>query len=310
MPAFNAAGFLSETIASVLSQGFVDFELIVVDDCSNDNTVEVVSRFNDERIRYFRLEQNHGGPSRPRNIGVAAAHGRYISFFDSDDIMLPGKLAASVAALQAFPPLAMVFTDAYRINENGQKMEGCLLQGYSGLGELLTDELDAGLFQLKAPDAFQLLFRENYIPTSSVMLRRSVLSEIGPFDESLVNGDDRDMWYRIARAYPLGFLSVPLHNYRVRRGSVSSRGVITARNRIAVLEKQIATGLPVALARQARHLIANNYYGIGYALRKQGDLGQARANYALSLRYQARLPTLRGYLATFLGARLLRLLRP
>jgi glycosyltransferase involved in cell wall biosynthesis len=310
MPTFNAAKYLPESIGSVLDQDYADFELIVVDDCSEDNTREVVSSFVDDRIKYRCLKQNHGGPSLPRNIGFCASLGDYISFFDSDDIMLPGKIMAGVTALEEYKNLALVFTDACKIQENGVPYDQTLLEEYTGLKRLLTEKSKGGLFVLHPKDAFELLFEENYIPTSSVMVRRDVLLNVGPFDESLLNGDDRDLWYRITRNCSVGYLSAPLHKYRIRPASVSKRGVRTAQNRIKVLQKQVASGLPWSLEEKAMALLARNYWGIGYALRKQGEMGAARRNFIESLRCQFRLHTVRSYLTTFLGTKLLKVLRP
>ena len=88
---YNRADLISETIESILSQTFRNFELIVVDDGSTDNTEEVVRSYNDERVHYIKTD-NWGGPAKPRNIGIKKAKGEYIAFCDDDDLWLPNKL--------------------------------------------------------------------------------------------------------------------------------------------------------------------------------------------------------------------------
>src|SRR5262245_48882666 len=110
IPTHDRAHFLPGAIFSVLNQTFQDFEIIVVDDASNDNTSEVVAAFNDERIRLLRHETNKGG-SAARNTGILNAQCDYIAFLDDDDEWLPDKLAKQVNILFASPPeVGCVFT--------------------------------------------------------------------------------------------------------------------------------------------------------------------------------------------------------
>src|SRR5688572_23675076 len=101
IPSYNAAQYLPAAIESVLGQDYKNLEVVIVDDGSTDNTPEVVGRFG-KFVEYNRLENNGGGPARPRNIGIRAASGDYIALFDSDDLMLPGKLIEQSEFLSEF----------------------------------------------------------------------------------------------------------------------------------------------------------------------------------------------------------------
>jgi len=305
LPTYNSSEYLVDTISSILDQDYSDFELIIIDDHSTDDTESVLSSFNDDRINYIRLDKNHGGPSRPRNIGISAASGEYVAFFDSDDIMASTKLSKCVDILNRFSNVSLVFTDAYKVDSQGNTYSGTLLQDYEGLRSKLKSAISANCYLIDRVNSYKLLFIENFIPTSSVVVRREVIDLAGKFDESLTNGDDRDMWYRITKNNDIAYIDLPLHYYRVRSGSVSGRGIVAAKNKIIVLEKQLLSGIRGELYHNANKLIAENYYGIGYAFRRQGDMSNARKYYVESLRRNFSMITLRSYLATFLGKNIL-----
>ena len=94
-PCYNAESTIRETIDSVLRQTFKDWELLIIDDCSTDNSAEIIREYSsrDSRIKYFKTEEKSGSPSTPRNIGIDNASGEYIAFLDADDVWLPDKLA-------------------------------------------------------------------------------------------------------------------------------------------------------------------------------------------------------------------------
>ena len=116
IPAYNAADYLGETLESVLAQDCGELEVLVVDDGSTDGTADVVDALDDPRLRCIRLDPS-GGPSRPRNRGVEAARAPWVALFDSDDLMLPGKLRRAVELFEQRPQLGLVFTDFVKFRE-------------------------------------------------------------------------------------------------------------------------------------------------------------------------------------------------
>jgi glycosyltransferase involved in cell wall biosynthesis len=307
IPAFNAAEYLVESIQSVLAQDFKDIEIIIVDDASTDNTEEVVASFGNPAISYIRLRENHGGPSRPRNVGVKAANGEYISLFDSDDIMLPGLIGKASLCLDINQDIGMVFADAVRMDSDNKVAGDRYLSKHKEFHSLDKTHIGDGSYVIEARDSFHLLFRENFVPTSSVIVRRSVFDDVGLFDESLTNADDWDMWFRIAKQYPLGFLDVIGYKYRVQHGSISHRGVSLTNNRIRVVRKQMKSDVPKYVLHSARSKIAQNLYGIGYYYQSRGELSEARTYYIKSLREILYYPSLRGVLITLMGNHFYRL---
>jgi len=117
LPTFNRAAYLPDAIESVLCQTFRDFELVIVDDGSTDNTRQIVQMYPDKRIRY-RFKQN-GGIASALNCGIKQSTGTYLARLDSDDVFLPEKLAYQVACLDANPDCGLVYTQAYNMDEKG-----------------------------------------------------------------------------------------------------------------------------------------------------------------------------------------------
>ncbi|MBT2728959.1 glycosyltransferase family 2 protein [Bacillus sp. ISL-75] len=122
-PTYNASKFITETIHSVKEQTFTNWEMIIVDDCSLDNTVDIVKQemVHDSRIKLFELKEN-SGPANARNRAIAAAKGNYLAFLDSDDLWLPQKLERQVVFMEK-NDLAFSYTDYRIMNENGDKTD-------------------------------------------------------------------------------------------------------------------------------------------------------------------------------------------
>ncbi len=184
IPTFNRAPWLKEAMASVLSQNYEDFELLVVDDGSTDDTCEMVKDF--PEVRYIRNEEN-SGVSRARNIGVQNARGSFICFLDSDDLWEKDKLAAQMDWMERRPECRACYTDELWVR-NGRRVNPMNKHGkYSG-------------------DIFRHCLPLCIVSPSSVMLQASLLAEVGGFDEALPACEDYDLWLRIAARYPFHFI--------------------------------------------------------------------------------------------------------
>ena len=188
IPTFNRGYCLEESIRSVLEQSFIDFELVVVDDGSTDNTSELVRRF--PAVKLIRLEENRG-VSFARNRGVVEAQGDWVGFLDSDDLWEQGKLATQVKWIERHPDLQMVYTDEIWIRNGVRVNPMNKHRKYSG-------------------DIFRYCLPLCIVSPSSVLLRTKVLSEVGGFDESMPVCEDYDLWLRIAKRYPFHFIEEKL----------------------------------------------------------------------------------------------------
>jgi len=218
IPAYNQSHYLGQAIQSVLDQTYPDFEIIVVDDGSTDDTRAVADSFTDARLRY--VYQDNAGLSAARNTGIRHATGTYLSYLDSDDLFLSEKLALLVDAFDREPELGFAAGQAVLIDENSQP-----------LGEIF----DAGLPQ----DRSQLLMN-NPLHVGSVLLRRDWQEKVGFFDESLRSYEDWDMWLRLVRAgCQMGWVPQPVSLYRFHRAQMTRLGKQMTTATFAVLEKNI-----------------------------------------------------------------------
>lgn len=270
IPAYNAGAYIIKTLDSIVSQSLDDFECLVIDDGSTDNTAELVTAYQDQRIQLIR-QANSGGPAAPRNQGLSHATGEYIFMFDSDDIMLPDKLLASVAALDAHPDADMVFTNFQSINDAGELLNANYLQEYETLWQLLPAK-DAEINPLEPSALFNALIRVNFIGTSSVALRRSALGPEDIFNESMKNSEDRLFWTRFVKTHKALFLNRVLHQYRILDTGIS-RQSFTKRAPAKIQGLQYIREL-CETPEQKRYVnrqIADDYAALSYAYRRQGE---------------------------------------
>lgn len=294
IPTFNSADFLPATLDSVLAQTYPAIEVIVVDDGSTDNTATVLGPYMDD-IRYVKQE-NWGGPSQPRNAGVARARGALVAFFDSDDLMMADKIEISVRAFSENPRLGLVFSNFQGISEQGQVLNEDFLAVYTGFrGDLLArDGSEVGI--LPARKAYSQLLKANFVGTSSVVCRKEVFDKVGLFDEKMLNADDVDMWRRISYGgYDFGYLDRVLHGYRKREGGVTDRGVKRYPSILRGMAKQLDLDLePWERGHLEDRLLALQM-DFGSALFDSGDFSGSRRQFESALGKRWTIRGLKGW---------------
>jgi len=188
VPTYNRAYLLKEALDSVLAQSYRNFELIVVDDGSTDHTSRLLASYGD---RITVLFHPNAGVSAARNRGIQAASGDLIALLDSDDYWLPGKLAAQVDFFKATPQALICQTEEIWIR-NGIRVNP----------KRRHRKLSGMIFQASLPLCL--------ISPSAVMMRKSLLDEVGLFDEELTACEDYDLWLRITWKYPVHLIPAPL----------------------------------------------------------------------------------------------------
>ena len=216
IPAYNQGHYLAEAIQSVLKQTFRDFEILVIDDGSTDNTAEITQGFSDQRVVYYY--QPNKGLSAARNTGLRHARGEFISYLDSDDLFLPKKLEFLITALRQNPRWGMVAGQALIINENGAQT-----------GNIYASPL---------PEPIENLLLGNPLHVGSVLVHRRWQALAGEFDESLRSYEDWDMWLRLAKiGCQFGWVDEPVAYYRFHTAQMTRIGRQMTEATFAVVDK-------------------------------------------------------------------------
>lgn len=242
VPAHDAEAFIEQTLASVRAQTFGDWEAIVVDDASSDDTAGRVRAIGDPRIRVVRLDDNRG-PAGARNAGAAVAAGELVALLDADDAWLPEYLERQVAAYETLGRPAVLGCDAYYV-QDGRRLQRTHLDRIApATGDVTVERLLRG--------------NPVYI---SALLDRAAADEAGWFDEGLFGTEDHDLWLRIAEAgRRVVVRREPLALYTVAEGSVSSNLGRMGRNMQLLHERALGRGrLTPRQARLARRQL--RYY--------------------------------------------------
>ncbi|MCG8572147.1 MAG: glycosyltransferase [Spirochaetes bacterium] len=190
LPVYNRPQYIQRSLESVLAQTFTDFELIIVDDASTDETSFVIKQYSDPRIKMITNKCNQG-ISYSRNRGIELATSAYIALIDSDDEWLPKKLEKQFRFLQKYPELRVVHTEEIWIR-NGKRVNQKKRHKKSG-GDIFIRSLELCLMS-----------------PSSILLAKEIFNDYGFFDEKLIVCEDYDMWLRISANEKVGFIAEPL----------------------------------------------------------------------------------------------------
>jgi len=249
IPTYNMAAFLPEAIESVLRQTFQDFEVIVVDDGSTDNTREVIAQFA-SCVKY--VWQQNSGPSAAYNRGDDVARGEYLLHLDADDALMEGALEKAVSVMDSAPAAGFCYGQVRDMDEDGKELK--LARRWPERSGLTT----ARQVMLEFLDL-------NFILPSAALFRRACFHEVGRFDNSLGYGEDTELFVRLAKRYPVAYIAEPLAWRRKHRGAITAKPDLDRQERswLKILEaarESSAFGLPrrrltlcvyLALARQA-----------------------------------------------------------
>ena len=253
IPVYNSEKTIGEALDSVAAQMYTDYEVIVVNDGSSDQSESIIKKYMRPPLDVTYVEQANKGPAAARNAGLRLAKGEFVVFLDADDLWDKDKLATAVQAMDANPEAKLVFTDM-------RHMVNDLLVHSSYLHERGYRHLSIGLI-------YDNLLKENFIFTPTVTLRRGVLKDVGYFDENLPITEDYDLWLRIARLYPVYFIDRPLVTRRRTGGNITEDKQVYIESCIRLREKllEIHKEEPGRRRLIEGHL-KRDRYNLGYAL--------------------------------------------
>ena len=199
----NYGRYLPAALDSALGQTDRDFEIVVVDDGSTDDTPTVIQSYlHEPRLTYQRTERR--GQPKAKNLGIRLARGPLIAFLDADDVWLPAKLERQVPLFDGEPDLGVVYSRRLLVDEEGFELEYAQPSLHRGW-------------------VLSRIFRSNFVCFSSSVVRRRVFEAVGGFDESIGLAIDYDLWLRVALGYRFDFVDEPLVKYRTGHESLSRR---------------------------------------------------------------------------------------
>ncbi len=212
MPTYNRRYIVAEAVRSVLSQTYQDFELLVIDDGSTDDTAQVAKSFSDSRIRYIRLKKN-GGVAAATNKGLREASGEFISFLDSDDLWKPNKLECNVTYLDSHPEIQAVFSDLEKFD--GDTYCSSFMRTTPFFSKLLTAASYPEGIALPQRFMYLCLLQEVPVKPSTLTVRRKAVQRTGEFNEVSPSGQDWEFFLRLSRFACFGYIDRPLVLLRV-----------------------------------------------------------------------------------------------
>jgi len=263
IPTYNRGWIIKEAIDSVLTQNYSDFELIVVDDGSTDDTQNILAEYK-SRIRI--LQQDNKGVSAARNYGIDKARGDYLAFLDSDDIWLQNKITTQVNFFKQDPDSLICQTQEIWIRNGKRVNPKKYHKKYSGM-----------IFEKTLPRCL--------VSPSAVMIKKSLIEEVGCFDETLPACEDYDLWLRISYRYPVHLIPKALIIKRGGHSDQLSANPGLDKYRIIALRKILETGCLTSAQYQAASEILNQKCSV-YA---GGCLKRGRKKEAVVYQQLARL---------------------
>lgn len=284
IPTHNYGRFLAESLDSVLAQDYDDYEVIVVDDGSTDETQQVLASY-DGRVRC--VCQRHAGSAAARNTAIGVASGEMIAFQDADDVWLQGSLRQRVDMLDMHPELGMVFADVTVVKGN-QVLFPSFLKERKVLQsiEKIAEDGDRFIF---TRSVFPDLLMERFVTTPTLLIRRQCFDEAGLWDTSVQDQEDYELQIRMAKRYRLGYINRIFAICRLHGNNITYKTASMNAKRLAVIHRYKNDPDLSALARRAlRRRISDLYLESAWSLRQGGDLGGARRHYRLAWTYNRR----------------------
>jgi len=293
MPSYNTSLYIQEAIDSVLSQDYPNKELIIIDDGSTDNTVDLIRAYGE---RVTLLTQKNQGSAVARNAGIAAARGEYIAFLDSDDVWLPGKLSTQVRYLEQQPGIGMIYGrwHVWKPQTDGHFAPANTIATESTEPIRLVEEGSGWLYN-------RLLFT-SLLHTITVMARRSLIDEVGSFDVDLKRGQDYDYWIRASRVTQIHQLDQVLALYRLHGEGCAKKWPhvnyekVVIENALSRWGGQGPTG-DVTAPSEIEHRLSEICFSFGYHHFWEGSPRLALKSFAESLKHRPSHLTSWRYLA-------------
>ena len=282
IPTYNCARLIGRAIESVLNQTYRDFELIIVDDSSTDNTEKIIKKFQeqDKRVKYIRHEKNRGG-SAARNTGIKNAKGEYIAFQDSDDEWLPEKLKKQMEVFKnTSSKVGVVYTGFWRIKDNKKTY----------IPQSWVKQKDDNIY-------FELL-KGNFVGTPTILIKKKCFKKVGIFDEKLPRLQDWELVIRLSKYYDFKCIDEPLLISYYTTDSISAN------------HKALIEALELILTKHYKNfnnykeILSRHYFDLGRILYLDGNLINGRRYFIKAIKkYPLNIKYSLSYFVSFFGLR-------
>ncbi|MBF0522910.1 MAG: glycosyltransferase [Candidatus Omnitrophica bacterium] len=266
IPTYNRAQYLKHALDSVFQQTYTDFEVVVVDGGSIDNTKEVLNDYKSAyqgKIKCFFCENK--GAAAARNFGVKHASGEWIAFLDSDDLWLPYKLEQQIKFLDETPDVSLVYS---------------LYESFDDRGSCVSDVLANYYKVLPQGNVLPELLLRCFIWTSTVVMRRNLFKEMNGFNERLRIGEDYDLWLRVAQKHQIGAVKNVLARYRQHDSNIMKEDRKNFDPSEVMVIQNFVKNNPKELEKVSdlewKNRLAQPYFDLGYQLMHQGQLKPSR----------------------------------
>lgn len=275
IPTYNRSKYIKESLDSVLAQTYKDFEIIVVDDGSKDNTRGIVESYIKRfpgKIKY--IYQENRGVAAARNKALENAAGRYIALLDSDDIWFPEILSCQVNKFEQDPGIALVYS-SYDVFDDIRVREKDLLKNYYK--------------NYYSGNVLRELLLWCFIWSSTVMIKREIFDDVGSFDENIQIGEDYDFLLRVARKYKVGCIRRVLARYRQHKGNLMKKDRKRQIPSEIVIVENFTKKYPEALAgisrTQWKQRLSRPYFDVAHQYVYLGDFKNARKSLFSAIKY-------------------------
>lgn len=271
MPSYNHERYISEAIESVLNQTFTDFELIIIDDASKDNSKQIIESFrkNDDRIEVIFHERNMG-IERTVNDCIEIAKGKFIALFASDDVWLPEKLEEQLKVFQRDPQVGLVYSDAYIINERKNNEITKFSDTYTFYkGDIYTKLLCA---------------YSKFIPGLTIMVKKECFDRVGLLDPETHGIGDYDMLLRISKQYNVDFVDKPLAKYRQHSSNISLDTINMVKGVKIAIDKAFKEDVNGSLSDVKNKVYSDCYLMFATAFFNKGDFKKSRKNFKKAIK--------------------------
>jgi glycosyltransferase involved in cell wall biosynthesis len=268
VPAYNAAVYLPYAIESVIAQTYSNWEIVIVNDGSTDDTCAVVESYRHrlgDKLHYIH-QPNRGLPAA-RNAAIKAARGAFIALLDADDVWLPHRLERAVPVLEADPGAGLVHARVMRIDARGS----------------ITGQLKVEPKYMSGNIARYIYTRRAHVVCPTVMFRKNCMQTAGWFDETMRATEDRDLWFRIALRYKVLYIDEVLAHYRLSPSSMTSDLDRLLKGQIYFVDKHHKSG--AATRVDQLQALGNIYRELGDSLFRGGAVTRAIRNYFRAVVY-------------------------